>query len=196
MPGTVRDGTVPLPSQSPESLGKVRGQTEQGLGEEGGGRGPRDEACPGLGQGEGWSRNVRGDQSLYCAQRRGCRGGLLSSSPLGERPSHCPRLHSQKVARLDRRCRSVCFPSGPLRASALLPSAWESAWEGQAEQREQLVPGPKGCVVCQARGEAGRGQSGLGLEHVSPIMIPELWGCRSQATSSRVRAHGPGTAVW
>ena len=106
-----------------------------------------------------------------------CPAGVLSlpsSDP--ERLSHCPRLHSQKVARPDRKPRSVYLPRGSVRSSALLPGVWESG-----EQGELSVPQPTGPVVCRAQGEPGvdcwkRGWSSWSQP---PDQDPEPWGSRS-----------------
>lgn len=85
-------------------------------------------------------------------------------------------------------------PSSPLSSSALLLVCGSQPGKSQAEQREQLVPGPKGHIVCQAHGELGVGSQSRGLEHVPPA--PEHWGYGSRVMSNRVRASCPGKAFW
>lgn len=163
--GRVSPG-LPEPIVSQERWGG-RGETKQAWGGDvGAPGGPEERPDPawGLG-GSGARKGRRQPEPVLCPAR------VLSLPPSDpERLSHCPRLHSQKVARPDCKPRSVHLPRGPIRSSALLPGAWESAGEepGRAEGTV-CAPAYRACGVPGSRG------AGCGLLEQRLELLPTPW---------------------
>ena len=171
--------TQPWPPRAHSLTGKMRGggQAKQAWsGDVGAPGGPEEMPDPawGLG-GSGARKGRRQPEPVLCPAR------VLSLPPSDpERLSHCPRLHSQKVARQTANpgpCISQGVPSAPLLSC---PVRGSQPGRSQAEQRELFVPQPTGRVVCQARGELGVGCWNRGWSSSQPPgQDPEPWGSGS-----------------
>lgn len=168
MPGAVWNWTDPtLPSQSPQSRGKDKGQAEQGYSGEVRALGPKRWGLtqPRVGPGP----------NLCCAQQGHPHHPHLTHKDTQERRVTTPGYTAGKW-----QCQTA--DSGPhisrvvpLAPSFSCPACGSEPQKSQAEQREQLVLGLKGHVACQAQGELDVGSWNRGLEHVPPAPEPGLW---------------------